>query len=146
MSKCIVDHVRPFLLFGVALCIILNIYICILSGKAFNFLNDWITIITSSRMCIAKWMTLGPLLSNICDHDNDCSNVIIYNWVSEWLLFNAKSEFFQLYHGENKLFSMKWWWCSLCTRQTRLVGYFIILRYPRTSTVVAVIILYRGTF
>jgi len=31
-------------------------------------------------------------------------------WVSEWLLFNAKWEIFQLYHGENK-----WWW-PLCTR------------------------------
>jgi hypothetical protein len=24
-------------------------------------------------------------------------------WVSEWLLFNANSANFQLYHGENKL-------------------------------------------
>jgi hypothetical protein len=24
-------------------------------------------------------------------------------WVSEWLLFKAKSAIFQLYHGENKL-------------------------------------------
>ena len=24
-------------------------------------------------------------------------------WVSEWLLFNTNSAFFQLYHGENKL-------------------------------------------
>jgi hypothetical protein len=24
-------------------------------------------------------------------------------WVSEWLLFNANSAIFQLYHGENKL-------------------------------------------
>ena len=24
-------------------------------------------------------------------------------WVSEWLLFNANSSIFQLYHGENKL-------------------------------------------
>jgi hypothetical protein len=27
----------------------------------------------------------------------------IQNWVSEWLLFNANSAIFQLYHGENKL-------------------------------------------
>ena len=26
-----------------------------------------------------------------------------YNGVSEWLLFNANSAIFQLYHGENKL-------------------------------------------
>ena len=28
--------------------------------------------------------------------------------VSEWLLFNANSAIFQLYHGENKLILMRW--------------------------------------
>jgi hypothetical protein len=28
---------------------------------------------------------------------------------------------FQPYHDEKKLHSMKWWWCSLCTRQTHLI-------------------------
>jgi hypothetical protein len=28
-------------------------------------------------------------------------------WVSEWLLFNADSAIFQLYHGENKLIFIK---------------------------------------
>jgi len=28
---------------------------------------------------------------------------------------------FQLYHGENKLHLMRWWWwCPLCTRPTYL--------------------------
>ena len=31
-------------------------------------------------------------------------------WLSEWLLFNANSAIFQLYHGDNKLYSMRWWW------------------------------------
>jgi hypothetical protein len=26
-----------------------------------------------------------------------------YEWVSEWVLLNANSAIFQLYHGENKL-------------------------------------------
>jgi len=26
-------------------------------------------------------------------------------------------------HVENKLFSMKWWWCSLCSSPTRWVGF-----------------------
>jgi len=26
----------------------------------------------------------------------------------------------QIYHGENKLHSMGWWWCPLCTKPTRL--------------------------
>ena len=28
---------------------------------------------------------------------------LVSEWVSEWLLFNANSAIFQLYHGENKL-------------------------------------------
>jgi len=39
------------------------------------------------------------------------------------VLFNANSGIFQLYHGENKLFSMRWWWGPLCTRPTRWVGF-----------------------
>jgi len=31
--------------------------------------------------------------------------------IKEWV-FNPNSAIFQLYHGENKLISMKWWWCS----------------------------------
>ena len=27
----------------------------------------------------------------------------VSEWVSDWLLFNANSAIFQLYHGENKL-------------------------------------------
>jgi hypothetical protein len=45
------------------------------------------------------------------DHDtNNGTKIIITHWnpskykVSEWLLFNANSAIFQLYHGENKLF------------------------------------------
>jgi hypothetical protein len=30
-------------------------------------------------------------------------SLIIKEWVSEWLLFNANSTIFQLYHGEDKL-------------------------------------------
>ena len=32
---------------------------------------------------------------------------VLIKWVSEWLLFNANSAIFQLYHGENKLI-FKW--------------------------------------
>jgi hypothetical protein len=33
-----------------------------------------------------------------------CIPVCFYvYWVSEWLLFNANSAIFQLYHGKNKL-------------------------------------------
>jgi hypothetical protein len=43
-------------------------------------------------------------------------------WISEWLLSNAKWKKFQVYNGEIKLHSIRWWLCHLCTRQTRLVG------------------------
>jgi len=39
-------------------------------------------------------------------------------------VFSANSEIFQLYHDENKLIPMRWWWCPLCTRPTRLLGFF----------------------
>jgi hypothetical protein len=29
--------------------------------------------------------------------------LVVFNRVSEWLLFNTNSAIFQLYHGENKL-------------------------------------------
>ena len=53
--------------------------------------------------------------------------------VSEWLLFNTKwSFFFWLYHGENKLHSIRWW-CPHCTRPTCLVGFFLVLVHCNKS-------------
>jgi hypothetical protein len=34
---------------------------------------------------------------------------------------------FQLYYGENKLYSMKWWRCLLCTTTNTLCRIFIVL-------------------
>jgi hypothetical protein len=51
--------------------------------------------------------------------------------VSEWLLFNANWATFQLYHGEKKLHSMKWWWCPLGSRPTRWI--FIVLAHWNNS-------------
>ena len=34
---------------------------------------------------------------------------------SERVLFNTNCTYFQLYLGENKLHSVKWWWLPLCT-------------------------------
>jgi len=39
------------------------------------------------------------------------------------LLFSVNSAIFQLYHGENEQFSMRWWWGPLCTRPTCCVGF-----------------------
>ena len=40
-------------------------------------------------------------------------------WVSESSLCTAKHAIFQLNYDQNKLHLMRWWWCSLCTRQIR---------------------------
>ena len=40
---------------------------------------------------------------------------------NEWVIVvNAKWAIFQIYNGENKIHSMRWW-CLLCTRPTRLL-------------------------
>ena len=37
---------------------------------------------------------------------------------------------FQLYYGKNKLYSMKWWWCPLCSRPTNTLSWiFIVLSH-----------------
>jgi len=60
----------------------------------------------------------------VVDHDNrSCYSNETHLGVSERLFFNAKWAIFLLYHGENKLHSMKLWECSLCTRPTRLVEF-----------------------
>jgi hypothetical protein len=58
-------------------------------------------------------------LSYVCLSDVICffwefgyySHVVHLLVVSEWLLFNTKWAMFQLYHGENQLYSMRRWWC-----------------------------------
>ena len=39
--------------------------------------------------------------------------------------------FSQLYHGENKFHSMRWWWGPLYTIPTRFVGFFLVLAAGR---------------
>ena len=41
--------------------------------------------------------------TNQFDHFINVFTYHIWHWVSEWLLFNANSAIFQLYHGKNKL-------------------------------------------
>ena len=42
---------------------------------------------------------------------------VMEEWVSDCCLTQNK-HFLHLLHGENKLRSMRWWWCSLCARPT----------------------------
>jgi hypothetical protein len=64
--------------------------------------------------------TLEPWNSeNLFDLDLIIPKHISYHniRVSVRLLFNAKwILIFQLYHGDNKLNSMRWRWCPICTR------------------------------
>ena len=52
-------------------------------------------------------------------------------WVSEWLLFRAKSAMFQLYHGENKLHSLRWG--PFCIRPPGLSLILIVLAHRNNS-------------
>jgi hypothetical protein len=45
-------------------------------------------------------------------------SVFSREWVSDWYL-TSNEQLFQLYHGENKLHWMKWWWYPLYSRPTR---------------------------
>ena len=49
--------------------------------------------------------------------------------VSEWLLFNPKMSNISVtnvYHNESKLHLMRWQYCPLCTRPTRLAGFYSV--------------------
>jgi hypothetical protein len=54
------------------------------------------------------------------------------SWVTMCLLLNTKWLNFQLYHGKNKLHSMRW--CPPCTRLTSLVGLLWCLLAPQVDT------------
>jgi len=55
-------------------------------------------------------------------------------WMSDCCLIPSK-QFAKPFYGENKLLSMRWWWCRLCTRPPRLVRFFIVLPHITESTV-----------
>ena len=42
------------------------------------------------------------------------NKIYVIERVSKWLLFNAKCAICQLYHDENKLHSIRSWWCLIC--------------------------------
>ena len=71
-------------------------------------------------------MRLHPINKSLVFFAKRKKDVMWEYFVNVWrrLLCNAKWANFQLYHGENKLYliSMRWW-CPLCTRSTRFVGF-----------------------
>jgi hypothetical protein len=55
------------------------------------------------------------------------TRIYIFHWVSEWLLFNGKWAILHLYHGQNKLDSMKWWWCPIFIKHVPPLGHIILI-------------------
>ena len=58
-----------------------------------------------------------------CNHIKKWQEYIY--WVSDYCL--TLNQHFQLCHGENKLHSMKWWWCPLYSRPACRVGFLLLL-------------------
>jgi hypothetical protein len=83
-----------------------------------EWVSEWLLLNANSSICIQSSLTIKVfdaglhaqrslskktfttfLIKKNFDHVNWPSK----EWVSEWLLLNANSTIFQLYHGENKL-------------------------------------------
>jgi hypothetical protein len=61
------------------------------------------------------------------------SQTLKKEWVSKWLLFDAKWAIFQLHHGQNKLHSMRWYWYTLCIETNTLSWIFVVLAQSQQS-------------
>jgi hypothetical protein len=53
---------------------------------------------------------------------------ILSEWVSEWVsdcCLTQTQQFFSYMYiiARTSYFSMRWWWCPLCSRSTRIVGF-----------------------
>jgi len=72
-------------------------------------------------------LSVAPALNGnhfvLCKGNNSNNKMLkVYNSriksrIGKWYIL-------QIYHGENKLDSMGWWWCQLCTKPTRLAGFY----------------------
>ena len=56
-----------------------------------------------SFLCSVSKMIVGPFVFFLFAILLSVLRFMASDWVSEWVLFNANSAVFQLYHGENKL-------------------------------------------
>ena len=56
-------------------------------------------------------------------------------WVSEWLLFNAKWAIFSHIMKRTSYILMRWWWwwCLLCTRTTLLVRFSVLAHWNNSQ-------------
>ena len=84
---------------------------------------------TKDRVTQTPLNTVGELwcfgsVSSSCS--TSCTHhVNLVQWVSDWCLMPNEQYFSYIYyHVQNKLQSMKWCRCLLCTRPTSLIGSF----------------------
>ena len=65
------------------------------------------------------------------DNVSEWSNRFTWRLLIQWapVLVHVKWAINQLYHGNNKLRSMKWGWCPLFTRSTQFIGSFYMKRW-----------------
>ena len=85
------------------------LYYIILQIDKFHF---WFCVVFCSNLLIniVNYLIVIILYSLYYGHT--------FGWVSEWFLFNTKWTIFQLYNGENNLYSMRWLWCLVYTKAT----------------------------
>ena len=83
-------------------------YHCFLYHVVLNFMFWLITVMLG----IPKWLN---------DYLKQANLITEENLFMEWMLFSAKWAIYQLYHGDNKSYAMKWCRSPVCTGPTRSI-------------------------
>jgi hypothetical protein len=116
---------------------------CYTEVKPLLFWSQTIVILKSNHCYtevqpLSFWsQTIVILKSNHCYTEVkgfECNLIIfklyMYKQISTWKWkWNANEQFF----SENKLYTMKWWWCPQCTRPTCLVGFYSVSSLKQQS-------------
>ena len=98
-------------------CFYLTVILFVFWSYSWNIIVEQSQCHCTTEQYIKILSTINHVLLDGCRTHSDIKRVIV------WLLFSAKWATCQLYHGENKLHSMKRWWCPLCTKPTGLVWF-----------------------
>ena len=85
--------------------------------RCVNVLTLDYSLLPSSNAMHCSQTSKSVIEAFLLKHLSMCK--ILFVWMSDWLLFDAKWANCQLYHGVNRIHSMTWW--PLCTRPTHLV-------------------------
>jgi len=95
-----------------------KINIGLLHSMLFFVLSHWTATVVMVRVHASSMVGRGfdPFIDKIKDYK-------IGVWVSDCCLTQTQ-QFFSYIMARTSQFSTRWWWCPLCTRPTRLVGFF----------------------